>query len=86
MEMEWMRDSLHLTPAQVPRATVVSGNYQQQMDNAHGSTKKERAAMKRKDAAMKKILTSAQYKKYYRREKQIRALPKPNHTGQRQAY
>ena len=82
MEMEWMRDSLHLTPAQQQKASPVSLRFQQQLDNAHGSSKKEQAAMKKKDAAMRSIFTSAQYKKYYRREKQIRALPKPD----RRAY
>ena len=81
-----MRDSLHLTAAQVQKASPVSLNYQLQMDNAHGASKKEHAAMKKKDAGMKSVLTATQYKKYYRREKQIRALPKRDQTGRHQAY
>ena len=86
MEMGWLRDSLHLTPAQEAKAGPVTITYQQQMDNAHGSPKKERAAMKKKDAAMKSILTASQYKTYYRRERKIRSLPKPDRTGQHRAY
>ena len=86
MEMEWMRDSLKITPAQERKAGPVSLKYQRQKDDAHGSVKKEQAAMKKKDAALKTILTPGQYKVYYRREKQIRALPKRKHNGQHQAY
>ena len=86
MEMGWLRDSLHLTPTQAQKAGSVSLTYQEQMDKAHGSAKKEKAAMKKKDSGMKSILTTEQFKAYYRREKQIRALPRPKNNGIHQPY
>ena len=85
-DAEWMHDSLHMTPAQMEKANPILLNYQQEMDQTGGSAVKSHELMKKKDAAMKSILNKEQYKKYYRREKQIRAIPKPNYKGPHQPY
>ena len=84
--MEWMRDSLHLTPVQEKKAGSVVLNFQKQMDGASGSEKKQHELMRKKDVVMQRILNPEQYKLYYRREQEIRSRPKPNHTGKHQAY
>ena len=86
IEMEWMRDSLHLTPVQEKKAGSVVLNFQKQMDGASGSEKKQHELMRKKDVVMQRILNPEQYKLYYRREQEIRSRPKPNHTGKHQAY
>ncbi len=86
MELEWMRDSLRLTPVQEKKARPVSVNFQKQMDGADGAEKKQQDLMRKKDAAMKRILNGEQYKLYYRREQEIRSRPKPDRSGKRQAY
>ena len=85
-EAQWMQDSLHLTAEQLQKVTPILLTYQQQMDQNSGAGKKQQQLMKKKDSALKEILAKEQYKKYYRREKQIRALPKPNHSGPHQPY
>ena len=85
-EARWMQDSLHLTAEQLQKANPILLNYQQQMDKNSGDDKKQHQLMKGKDAALKAILDKEQFKKYYRREEQIRALPKPNRSGPHQAY
>ncbi len=86
MEMEWMRDSLHVTPAQEKRISPTTANFQKQMDETNGSAKKQNELMRKKDATMRHILNREQYKLYYRREQEIRSRPKPNRGGGRQAY
>lgn len=83
---EWMRDSLHLSTEQLEKVKPVLLNYEQHIDLAGKDTKRNHALMQEKDKAMKSILDKEQYKKYYRREKQIRALPKPNYKGPHQPY
>jgi hypothetical protein len=85
-EAKWMQDSLHLTPDQLQMANPILLNYQEQMDKNSGNDKKQHDLMKKKDSALKAILDKGQFKKYYRREEQIRALPKPNHSGPHQPY
>ncbi len=84
--MEWMRDSLHLEPAQEKKVRPISIDFQKQMDLASGSEQKQHELMRKKDAAMKHILNHEQYKLYYRREQEIRARPKPDRGGKHQAY
>ena len=86
MEMEWMRDSLRLTPTQAKKAHPVSLNYQKKMAETGGSKTKQHDLMQKKDGAMKHILNPEQYKVYYRREEEIRSRPEPSHSGKRQAY
>ncbi len=86
MEMQWMRDSLHITTPQAQKASQVSLHFQEQMDNAAGSDKRQHVLMQKKDAAMKSILTKVQYKKYYRREKEIRSRPKQTTDNRHKAY
>jgi len=81
-----MQDSLHLTTEQMQKVSPVLLNYQQKVDLSGNAVKKNKALMQHKDAEMKAILNKEQYKKYYRRENQIRALPKPNHSGLHQPY
>ena len=86
LEMEWMRDSLHLTAAQEKKVNPVATNFQKQMDAASGAEKKQQELMRKKDAAMRRILNREQYKLYYRREQEIRSRPKPDRGGKHQAY
>ena len=81
-----MQDSLHLTTEQMQKVNPVLLNYQKNIDLSGNAVKKNKALMQHKDAEMKTILNKEQYKKYYRREKQIRAIPKPNHSGPHQPY
>ena len=86
MEMEWMRDSLHITPRQEQKAAPVSLHFQEQMDKSNGAEKTQHDLMRKKDAAMKSVLNREQYKKYYRREKEIRLRPKVKPDPRHQAY
>jgi len=85
-EAHWMHDSVHLTPAQMSKIQPILLNYQQQMDNSGKDDKKQHALMAGKDRDIKKILDQRQYKIYYRREEQIRALPKRDPNARRQPY
>ena len=85
-ESQWMQDSLHTTAAQMEKINPILLNYQQQMDQNYGNDKKQKDLMQEKDSSLKGILSKEQYKIYYRREEQIRALPKRNHTGPHQPY
>src|ERR1035437_2760054 len=81
-EMQWMQDSLHISPDQYKKISEISLNYQRNMDkvaqpaNKHSKDKMQKKLMQKKDADLKALLNNEQYQKYYRREKQIRKQAK----------
>ena len=78
-EVQWMTDSLNITPEQATQLKVISLNYNTRYDKASTSKSKDKVRkmlMSRKDADIKKILNKEQYAHYYRREKQIREIEK----------
>ncbi len=91
-EMQWMKDSLHLTKLQVEKITPISLDYQRNMDKAAQPDyatrgKRQHPLMRQKDAEMKAILTKKQFDKYYRRELLIRQSENDKHyEGDRQPY
>lgn len=92
-EVEWMTDSLHISKAQGEKISAISLKYNEEMDKAAQTTvkakklKAQKALMVRKDADVKKILNSdASYKRYMRREKNLRALDAIEPKGKYQPY
>ena len=85
-DARWMHDSLHLSSQQFSKVQPVLLNYQQQMDESSNDAKKQSTLMAKKDADIKPILNRWQYKVYYRREEQIRALPKRDPGARHQPY
>ena len=85
-EAQWMQDSLHITTGQLEKAKPILLTYQQKMDQNNGNDKKQKELMHEKDRSLKDILDKEQYKKYYRREQQIRSLPKRPLSGPHQPY
>ena len=74
-EMQWLQDSVHINADQANKINGISLTYQQQMDKAAelpDKIKKQDKLSKKKDAALKKILTKDQYQRYYKREAMIR--------------
>ena len=74
-EIQWLKDSLLISDAQLNKINSFSLTYQQKMDKAANQPdKKKRQArlMKKKDAEMKTILDHTQYTRYYSREELIR--------------
>ncbi len=74
-EIQWLKDSLHITDAQLNKISSISLTYQQEMDKAANlPDKKKRQAklIKQKDAQMKAILDHSQYFRYFKREELIR--------------
>ena len=85
-ETQWMQDSLHLSAEQLTKVKPIVLYYQQHMDQNSSDTKRQHALMSLKDRDLKAILDKKQYKIYYRREKQIRALPKRDPNARHQPY
>ena len=78
-EMQWMKDSLHISPEQADKITPLSLSYQQEMDKAGhlpDKTKKQASLGRKKDAQLKAILNKEQYQKYYKKEQIIRKQAK----------
>ena len=74
-EMQWLQDSVHISPGQWAKLSDISVTYQRQMDKAadeKDKVKKQARLMQKKDAAMRAILNKEQYRKYYKRESAIR--------------
>jgi hypothetical protein len=76
-DKEWVTDSLHVTPEQAEKIYNISLDYNQKKDvaaqNPKQKQKKWALLMRKKDAAVKSVLNNEeQYKKYMRREKEIR--------------
>jgi len=85
-ETQWMQDSLHLSSSQLSKVQPILLSYQQQIDLNSSDSNRQHALMSEKDHDLKAILDKKQYKIYYRREKQIRALPKRDPNARHQAY
>lgn len=89
-EMQWMKDSLHISDKQYKKISAISLGYQQEMDKAalpannRTKDKTQKKLMQKKDSELKSLLTNAQYQKYYRREKQIRQQAKVTYPPGRQ--
>jgi hypothetical protein len=81
-----MQDSLHISPEQLEKVKPVLLNYQLAMDSSYGDDKKQAQVMKEEDRSLKSILDKEQFKKYYRREEQVRSLPKRPRSGPHQPY
>ena len=84
LETEWMRDSLHATPAQVKKIAIITVNYQQEIDKLISKTGKlAQKLWAKKDAELKKTLNKMQYQRYYKRELQIRKVARNQKTDEK---
>jgi hypothetical protein len=89
--MQWMHDSLHITPAQAEKINKIELSYEQNMDKANDAADKrykertQKQLMHKKDANIKAVLKNERsYQRYYKREKQIREIESRVYNGPHQ--
>ncbi len=90
-DLQWMKDSLHITPAQAEKLNHINLNFERNMDKANDppdnrlKEKKQKQLMRKKDADIKVILNNERlYQTYYRREKEKRRIQAIKYTGPHQ--
>ena len=87
-ETAWMRDSLHLSQNALSKVHEISLVYNQRMDSVNDTHDRRKNRVKhrltrKKNRAIRSLLTHKQYRRYYKREKIIREKEKEIYSSGR---